>query len=264
MSSRDPVHILLPPSEGKTSGGRGRPLRTRTANGPLAGPRADALDALATLVAGDPDRAAEALLLPRGVAAAALEVDARVRDSPTTPALRRYAGVVYDGLDAATLSAAEQRLAGRSMLIFSGLFGVVRGDEAVPEYRVPGRAVLPGLGVASTFWRRHLQAALREVLRRGLVVDLRSGDYAAMWRPERDVAPRTITVRVLSRTPRGGHAVVSYTSKLAKGRLARALVQRAAAGGTVTAIADVIAAWDRAGGAGHEQTSPTHLDLRTD
>lgn len=258
------MHILLPPSEGKTSGGRGRPLRGRPADGPLAAPRARALEALAELVAGDAQRAADALLLPAGVAAAALEVDTRVCESPTTPALRRYAGVVYDGLDAATLSPAEQRLAGRTVLIFSGLFGVVRGDEAVPEYRVPGKAVLPGLGVASTFWRPHLQAALRGVLRRGLVVDLRSGDYAAMWRPDREVAARTVTVRVLSRTPRGTHAVVSYTSKLAKGRLARALVQRAAAGGTVATVADVVAAWDDAGGAGHEQTSPTHVDLRTD
>ncbi len=258
------MHILLPPSEGKTAGGRGRPLHLRGADGPLATPRSQALDALTALLAGDASRAARALLLPDGVAAGALRANARVRESPTTPALRRYAGVVYDGIDAATMSPAEQRVAGRSVVIFSGLFGVVRGDEPVPQYRVPAKAVLPGLGIASTFWRPHLQLALRDVLRRGLVIDLRSGDYAAMWRPEPELAARTVTVRVLSRAPRGGYAVVSFTSKLAKGRLARALVRRRAAGAPVTGVEDVVAAWSDAGGAGYELTSPTHLELRTE
>ena len=69
---------------------------------------------------------------------------------------------------------------------------------------------------------------------------------------------------MLSRAPRGGYAVISYSSKLAKGRLARALVRRRAAGDPVTGVEDVVAAWSDAGGAGHELTSPTHLDLHTD
>ena len=28
-------------------------------------------------------------------------------------------------------------------LVFSGVFGVVRGDEAIPDYRVPAKAALP-------------------------------------------------------------------------------------------------------------------------
>ncbi|MBN9619288.1 MAG: peroxide stress protein YaaA, partial [Actinobacteria bacterium] len=130
------MHLLLPPSEGKTAGGRGRPLRSRPADDTLLGQaRATTLKALRELVGGDPGAAAEALLLPSGVAAEALATNARVLDTPTTPALRRYAGVVYDGLGYADLPADQQRLAGRTVLIFSGLFGVVRGDEPVPHYR---------------------------------------------------------------------------------------------------------------------------------
>ncbi|MDT4903864.1 MAG: uncharacterized protein QOH52_1880 [Pseudonocardiales bacterium] len=257
------MHLLLPPSEGKTRGGRGRPLRSRPADGPLASARARAINALLELVSGDPVEAAQALLLPDGVAQDALAADAAVRDSPTMPALRRYAGILYDGLGFGTLPAAEQRLAARSTLIFSGLFGVVRGDETIPAYRVPAKAVLPGLGIASTFWRPVLTDVLDEVLRRGLVIDLRSTDYAAMWRPRGLLVERVITVRVLSPAPRGGHAVISYNSKFAKGRLAAALVRRVAAGGTVTDRDDIAAAWATCGGIDVRPTPNGGLDLYT-
>jgi uncharacterized protein len=243
------VHLLLPPSESKSRGGRGRPLRRRTADvGPLGAARAAALRALSELVAGDPRRAARALLLPAGVATEALAANAAVLDSPTTPALHRYTGTVYEGFAVASLRPAEQRLAARSTWIFSGLFGIVRGDEPVPAYRVPAKAVLPGLGVASTFWRPVLGDVLEQLLRRDLIVDLRSTDYTAMWRPPATIADRVVGVRVLSPAPRGGHAVISYNSKHAKGRLAAALVRRAAAGTQIRTAEDVAHAWLDCGG----------------
>ena len=258
------MHLLLPPSEGKTTGGRGRPLRRRPAGDePLAAARATVLDALRHLVDGDPSAAAEALLLPGGVAAAALAANAAVLDSPTTPALRRYAGVVYDGLGYAGLSEPEQRIAGRVCWILSGLFGVVRGDEAVPDYRVPAKAVLPGVGVAGTFWRPVLDRVLTPMLRRGLIVDLRSSDYAAMWRPDRATATRVVTVRILSPAPRGGHAVISYPSKFAKGRLAAELIRSTAAGAPPSSVDDVAAAWLRWEGAADVRADGRALDLYT-
>lgn len=265
------MHLLLPPSESKRPGGRGRSLRAlggqagdhRSA---LQAARSAVLEAVRILVSGDPDAAAAALALPPGVAAAALAADAAVLDAPTMPALRRYTGVVYDGLALDDLTATEQRLARRSCFVFSGLFGVLRGDEPVPDYRVPAKAVLPGLGVAGTWWRPVLTEALRPVLARGLVVDLRSSDYRAMWRPDGPTAGRTVTLRVLSPVPRGGYGVVSYTSKLAKGRLAAALVRRACAGGPVASAQDVLDAWATCEGADTSRTissGTTELDLHT-
>jgi cytoplasmic iron level regulating protein YaaA (DUF328/UPF0246 family) len=258
------VHLLLPPSEGKTTGGRGRALRGRIpGTGELTAARARAIDALRELVAGDRRAAAAALLLPAGVADDALRANAAVFDSPTTPALRRYAGVVYDGLDFSSLDAREQRVAGRSCLIFSGLFGVVRGDEPVPAYRVPAKAILPGLGVAGTFWRPVLDNTLPSIVGRHLVVDLRSSDYAAMWRPGRHLTDQVVSVRVLSPAPRGGHAVISYNSKFAKGRLAAELVRRAAAGDKIASAGDVAEAWLKCDGAADARMVNGRLDLYT-
>ncbi len=185
-----------------------------------------------------------------------------MRDSPTTAALRRYAGTVYQGLAFDTLTPAQQRIAGRATHVFSGLFGVLRGDEPVPDYRVPAKATLPGLGVAATFWRARLDAVLRDTLRRGLVVDLRSGDYAAMWRADEAVRDRVVRVRVLSPVPRGGHGVISFASKLAKGRLAAALVRAQDAGHEPRNGDDVVAAWLACGGV-DARAVRTGLDLYT-
>lgn len=230
------MRILLPPSEGKSDGGRRGPARAVDPR--LAAARTTVAAALAeTLTRPD---AARVLRLPAATAADELGYDATVATSPKRPALDRYTGVVYAGLDPATLDAAARKRAGNSVLVFSGLFGAVRGDEPIPRYRLPAAASLPGLGVLATFWKPVLAEVLPTLLH-GLVVDLRSTDYAAMWR-----APAgTLAVRVLSPRPTGAPIVVSYDSKLGKGRLARALLEAPRPARTVD---DVVAAWERTGG----------------
>ncbi len=248
------MRILLPPSEAKRSGGRGRSLNHRAAANsarpqPIDASRQSVLAALARLV--DTPAAAAALLLPPSIADEALAQNRRVASSPTLAAMRRYTGVVYDGLDVEGLSPAAQSLAGRELLICSGLFGVLRGAEAIPAYRVPAKAALPGLGILATFWRPRLAELLPPMLGRGgLVLDLRSTDYAAMWQPDRQchTADRLLAVRVLSAKPDGQFGVISYPSKLAKGKLAAALLERQAAGLPVRSADDVATTWAALGG----------------
>jgi hypothetical protein len=263
------VRILLPPSEAKNPGGRGLPLARRQRRQPIEDSREEVLQALEQLLAGaaEPD-AARALLLPGSVADAALADNRRVRTAPTMPALDRYAGVVYDGLFLQPPSEAARTVAQREVLIFSGLFGVLRGGDPVPAYRVPAKACLPGVGVLATFWRPRLDTLLPGLLDRGPVIDLRSSDYAAMWQPgPRDpLASRVIGVRVLSPRPDGSLGVVSFASKLAKGRLTAALLERRAAGQPVETVADISAAWAVAGGSDlveHRSRRGLALDLIT-
>jgi hypothetical protein len=250
------VRILLPPSEAKLPGGRGRPISGRPT--PLEQPRQQVLRALSDLL-DDPVAAAGALQLPPSVAEAAIRLNRAVTSAPTMPAIRRYTGIVYAGLDPAALSEPARRLANRQLLIFSGLFGVLRATEPVPAYRVPASAVLPGLGQLAGFWRRQLTGPAAEQLadllgHRGPIIDLRSTDYAAMWQPAPASAAgrRLLAVRVLSRRPAGDYGVISYQSKLAKGRLAAALLERAAAGVPVRGPDDLRAAWTGLGGTAAE------------
>ncbi len=244
------MRILLPPSEAKNAGGRGLPLARRQRRQPIEDSRDEVLHSLDQLLDAGPVEAARSLLLPDSVAAAALADNRRVRTAPTMPALDRYAGVVYDGLFLQPLSEAARAVANRELLIFSGLFGVLRGGDPVPAYRVPAKAALPGVGVLATFWRARLDALMPSLLDRSVLIDLRSSDYAAMWQPASrgPLAGRLIGVRVLSPRPDGSLGVISFASKLAKGRLTAALLERRAAGQPVQGVEDICAAWAAVGG----------------
>jgi len=78
---------------------------------------------------------------------------------------------------------------------------------------------------------------------RSLVLDLRSGAYAAMWQPGGELAERTVAIRVLHERTVGGvpkRSVVSHFNKATKGRLVRALLEQGSTPSSPAALADVI------------------------
>ncbi|MEU9829025.1 peroxide stress protein YaaA [Micromonospora chersina] len=220
--------ILLPPSEGKAETGTGRRLDLSKLSLPELNPaREEVLAAVVDLCAG-PDEAAarEALGLSEGQRGE-LRRNARLRAAATAPAGRIYTGVLYEALDLATLPPAAERLARRSVLVSSGLWGAVRLTDRIPPYRCPVGARLPGVGALSAYWRTALAEAMTAAAGKGPVLDLRSGAYAATWAPRGAVAERTVTVRVLHEREVDGaptRSVVSHFNKATKGRLVRDLL----------------------------------------
>jgi cytoplasmic iron level regulating protein YaaA (DUF328/UPF0246 family) len=223
------VLILLPPSEGKSTPRRGRPLDLAGLGFPALEPhRAEVLAALVELcTTSDPAVAAKVLGLG-STQTDAVGLDARLVRAPTARADRVYSGVLYEALDLASLSGAARRRASTWLAVTSGLFGLLRPDDRIPAYRLSGDVSLPGVGSVSTYWSRRLDGAVREAAGRGLVVDLRSSTYAAFWRPAPDLARRVVTVRVLHEVD-GVRKVVSHFNKATKGRLVRGLLEHGGA-----------------------------------
>ena len=106
-------------------------------------------------------------------------------------------------------------------MVQSALFGAVRLTDRIPAYRLSGDSVIPSLGPLAAVWRDPLASAMTEAAGRGLVIDLRSGVYANLWKPTGAVADRTVAVRVLQEMPDGSRKVVSHFNKATKGRLLR-------------------------------------------
>jgi cytoplasmic iron level regulating protein YaaA (DUF328/UPF0246 family) len=234
------VLVLLPPSEGKATAARGRPLALDGLSLPgLADARAAVLDELVALCQGDEDKAAEVLGLTPGLRGEVAR-NARLRTAPALPAGRLYTGVLYDALGLATLDAAAKRRAGQSLLVFSGLWGAVRLADRIPAYRCSMSVRLPGAGGLAAYWKPRLEREVPELAGGGLVLDLRSSAYAAAWRPRGEVAARTATVRVLQVSVADGverRTVVSHFNKATKGRLVRALLTTGARPRTPRALA---------------------------
>ncbi|HYN34821.1 MAG TPA: peroxide stress protein YaaA [Ilumatobacteraceae bacterium] len=205
--------MLLPPSEGKAEGGNRRRARwspdTGSSGASLGDRRAIVVEALAGIGGGG-----EKLLGVRGEhLLRAQSANSGLIGAPTLPAWQRYTGVVWEHLDPATLPAE----AIRRIVVVSGLLGLVRGDDPVPDYRLKMSANLAPLGKLSTWWRDDVTAELRRVARRRLVVDLLPQEHrAALDLSLFDGVSLTLVDR--SGKP-GGHF-----AKAAKGELARAIL----------------------------------------
>ena len=207
--------VLLPPSETKHPGGDGAPLDLAALSAPeLTSVRTELVESLVKLAADVPASRAALGLSPKQDDEIAR--NAALWTSPTLPALARYTGVLYDALDLRSLPRAQRARAGQRLAVGSALFGLVRADDPVPGYRLSAGSTLPGLPTLRSMWRPALTPVLAEL--DGLVVDLRSGSYAALAR-----VPGAVTVQVLSERPDGTRTVVSHFNKAHKGRLARLL-----------------------------------------
>jgi len=95
-------------------------------------------------------------------------------------------------------------------VVFSALWGMVRLDDRIPAYRCPAGINLPGVGPLAALWRKQIPALTEG---HGLVVDMRSGPYAAMAKVN------AVTVKVVHEGK-----VVSHFNKATKGRLVRDLM----------------------------------------
>ncbi|WEV47460.1 peroxide stress protein YaaA [Bifidobacterium sp. ESL0690] len=137
------MHLLLPPSEGKSA--------------PSKGPTFD-LDGLSFPELNDARKTVLSALIEvskREDAAKILKVGAKgtqeivaqrdILSAPCAPAHEVYTGVLYE---------AAQLHKDDDVLIFSGLFGVTKGEDLIPVYRLSMNVSLPAIGPLKSFWRK--------------------------------------------------------------------------------------------------------------
>ncbi|MEU8196174.1 peroxide stress protein YaaA [Microbispora amethystogenes] len=221
--------ILLPPSEGKAERGTSRARRLSFPE--LASPREKVLDALVSLC--HTPEARDVLGLSDGQAGE-IERNRGLPAARTLPVADLYTGVLYDNLGLGALSPEARRRADRRIIVFSGLWGLLRPSDRVPPYRLSMGVRLPPMGGLAAFWRPSIGAVLDAT--KGLVVDLRSATYAAAWQP----GERGVAVRVL-REAAGKRTVVSHMAKATRGVVARSLVETPDRPRTADDLADLLA-----------------------
>ena len=230
--------IFLPPSETKAFPADASPVELGSLALPELAPTRTALrQALVRLSRGRASAALQALGLSEGQAGE-LAHNRDLRSAPAGAAAQVYTGVLYDALDLPALCAGDVPV-DDSVLIFSGLWGVLRPSDRIPHYRCPAGVKLPAVGSVSAAWRKALRDPLAAHVGDRLVVDLRSGAYAALWAP----GANAVTVRVLHEREAGGvikRAVVSHFNKATKGRLARALLESGQQPRKPDELADVV------------------------
>ena len=211
------MQIWLPPSESKAAATAGPRLELGTLVFPeLAGARSAVIAALEELGAGED----AARVLKLGAKSAA-EADANLRlfEDGCAPALDLYTGVLFEALDAGSLTDAQARKLNGVTLVASGLFGFVRPGDLIPGHRLAMGVNLPPLGPLATWWRPRLEAAVGD-LAGEVVFDVRSGPYRAAC-PAKSASVVELGV---VRESGGERKVVSHMAKKWRGLAVRHLV----------------------------------------
>ena len=244
--------ILLPPSETKRDGGaEGTPLvlatlsftelaaARRTASAELRKLASNLTTMAAALKVGSSQR--DELLRNRAV-----------RTSPTMPAMDRYTGVLYDALDASSLTADARAFAGRHVAIHSALFGLVGADDRIPSYRLSHDSRLPTHSLKK-LWREPISRVLENY--EGLILDLRSEAYSALGpAPAR---PQSLYLRVVAKGSDGKTRALNHFNKKGKGEFVRSLLLA----GIDHQNADSLLDWAAASGHALSRGNPGELQL---
>jgi uncharacterized protein len=213
--------LLLPPSEGKTEGGRApvAPARPGPFDVALASGREAVCRALRDALRSSDDATAAKLLGVRGelLDRARAATDAYVRgEARLLPASKRYCGIVWAHLG--QLRAPEAR----RVLVPSALYGITTAADPVADYRLKFSVALPPLGNLARFWRAAVTDALVAHARRRTIVDLLPGEHAGAldWAVLEATVP---VVHVRFRTADGTGAA-GHDAKAVKGEVARCVL----------------------------------------
>jgi cytoplasmic iron level regulating protein YaaA (DUF328/UPF0246 family) len=195
--------VLLPPSEGKTAPSEGAPVDLEELAFPgLTKTRERLLAVLSRLTL---PRALKYLDISAGLADEA-ERNLTLVSAPAAPAHAVYTGVLYEHLGLGSLP-------GENVLIASALWGFVRPSDRIPAYRLSMGSTLPRISSLPALWRDPLRKAVPDG---GLIVDMRSGSYAAAWKPKQATV---IGVRAFT-----DGKIVSHMVKATRGDVARILL----------------------------------------
>ena len=133
---------------------------------------------------------------------------------PTMKAIQRYTGVAFDALAYNDLGLKEQNYCDKNIILFSNLFGVLKADDLIPNYKYKQGATLDKIDVI-----KHYKETIKESLDNYLgdeIVDLRASYYDKFYKPS---AP-TITYKFLK-----NGKVVSHWAKYYRGLIVKELAK---------------------------------------
>jgi cytoplasmic iron level regulating protein YaaA (DUF328/UPF0246 family) len=246
------VLLLLPPSETKRDGGEaGTPLDLAALGFPELTPQRRA--AIAALRRLSRTKGAGMAALRLGATQfAEIQRNRELLVSPVMPALDRFDGVLYEALDAGSLTPRAREFADAHVVIASALFGLVRALDPVPAYRLSPDSRLPGMPLAR-HWAAVGAAALAAHADGRLVLDLRSEAYAAL-------APAPAGawfLRVVADDAQGRRRALNHFNKQGKGAFVRRLLDAGVDHADVTSLRE----WARTAGVRLEPGAPGELDL---
>lgn len=133
---------------------------------------------------------------------------------PTMKAIQRYTGVAFEAIDYDNLSIDEQNYCDDNVVLFSNLFGPLRANDNIPDYKFKQGSELSNIDVIKRY-KENIKSTLETYLG-DEVIDLRAGFYDKFYKPTASV----ITYKFLK-----NGKVVSHWAKHYRGYIVKVLAK---------------------------------------
>jgi cytoplasmic iron level regulating protein YaaA (DUF328/UPF0246 family) len=112
----------------------------------------------------------------------ASSINSDVFDAPLMAAIERFGpGDLYRAMEFETLPTGAQRRLLENGIIVSSMFGLLRPDDLIPDYRLDIDASIDGLGKVTEYWRDVVSPHIDRLVEDRIVWNLLPGDYAGVW-----------------------------------------------------------------------------------
>jgi len=209
------MYILFSPSEGKKLGGEQLPLNKDNLLFPeLYSLRLPLIQAYNDLILDGSDETLQKLT---GIKKHS-EIQKYQNDifsTATMPSLARYDGVAYDYLDLDSLTQDQKDFLYQHTIVFSNLFGPLRGGDPIPSYKFKQGATLDKVATEKIY-KKEFSASLDKLFENELILDLRAGFYEKFYALNQEF----ITMKFL----KGGKSV-SHWAKAYRGKVLQTLAK---------------------------------------
>ncbi len=115
------------------------------------------------------------------------DIQAHIRDiihEPAMKAIERYTGVAFDHLNYATLNENAKTYIDTHVILCSNLFGFLRANDMIPEYRLKQGAAVGEIKVEKLY-HEHGASLMEHYLENQEILDLRAGFYDKFYKPSK-------------------------------------------------------------------------------
>ncbi|RXJ97911.1 hypothetical protein CRU98_11450 [Arcobacter sp. CECT 8986] len=103
-----------------------------------------------------------------------------LKDKSTMKAIQRYNGVAFDAIEYNSLDEKQKEYIDSNVVLFSNLFGPIKADDLIPDYKYKQGSKLPNINVEK-FYQDNFTDSLDKYLGEE-IIDLRAGYYEKFYK----------------------------------------------------------------------------------
>ena len=153
-------------------------------------------------------------------------INSNIKYSRVLSTIDRYTGVLYDYLDYSNLDEIVKFNFNNSVIIFSGLFGLLRPEDKIPNYKLKMGTKLIDNEKLSRYWNDDITRVLKNLLNDQIVCNFLPNEFMLAFDNKKITPRHELNFTFLQENKQGELKSVTHWTKALRGSLIRYLLMQ--------------------------------------